>query len=209
MPSKEEFAQPELGMGADHTEDDPPGFLITSTQLGAPMPPASGDNEAPPDLTASVQEAGEPIGADAEESSARKISDPVALEVEFEDGPPRRSDPAIEAFRRYVTEAQELEKFRRYFPEIRGLASFDDIPFGLIIRGELTAIFQRHPSYHPTIVDEFRAEFASRQGKTAPDLSSLVSALEARMDALNARLGEQSAPASNRPRRPTPYKPRG
>jgi hypothetical protein len=95
---------------------------------------------------------------------------------------------------------------RRNLAEVRGLALFDDIPFGLTVRGEVAVIFQRHPSYRPAIVDEVRANFASRQGKAAPDLASRVSELEARVEAMNARLDEQSALGSNRPKRPTPYK---
>jgi hypothetical protein len=98
------------------------------------------------------------------------------------------------------------DRFRRYFSDIRGLAFFDDIPFALIIRGQLTAVFQRNPAFRPVIADAFRAEFASRQGKAAPDLAGRVSELEARLEAMNARLDEQSALGSNRPKRPTPYK---
>jgi hypothetical protein len=95
---------------------------------------------------------------------------------------------------------------RKNLTEVRGLALFDDIPFGLTIRGEVAVIFQRHPSYRPAIVDEVRGKFASRQGKAPPDLASRVSILEAQVKALVARLDEQSALGSNVPRRPTPYK---
>ena len=82
---------------------------------------------------------------------------------------------------------------RKNLTEVRGLALFDDIPFGLTVRGEVAVIFQRHPSYRPAIVDEVRTKFASQQGKAAPDLAGRVSVLEAQVKALVARLDEQSA----------------
>lgn len=95
---------------------------------------------------------------------------------------------------------------RKNLTEARGLALFDDIPFGLTVRGEVAVIFQRHPSYRPAIVDEVRAEFASRQGNVAPDLASRVSALEARVDAMSARLAERPpAGGSSRPKGPAPH----
>jgi hypothetical protein len=85
------------------------------------------------------------------------------------------------------------DRFRRYFGEIRALALFDDIPFGLIISGNLVAIFQRHPGYRSAVADEFRAEFAERQGKAPPDLPQRVSVLETAVESLGAKLDDLSA----------------
>jgi hypothetical protein len=99
--------------------------------------------------------------------------------------------------------------FRRHMSEVRGLALFDDIPFGLTIRGQLVAVFQRHPAYRPLIVDQVRAKFASLPGASGPDFSHRISALEAAVEALKARLDNQPAsirPTSMRPRNPSPEK---
>ena len=85
------------------------------------------------------------------------------------------------------------DRFRRHIGEIRGLALFDDIPFGIVICGDLVAIFQRHPGYRPAVADEIRAEFAKRQGKAPPDLLNRVSVLEAAVERLIAKLDDQSA----------------
>ena|SRR5947209_1604613 len=84
------------------------------------------------------------------------------------------------------------DKFRRYFSEIRGLALFDDIPFALVIRGELVAVFQRHPTYRPVIAGEFRAEFAKRQAHSSSDLPDRISAIEQHVETLRAKLEDQS-----------------
>jgi hypothetical protein len=91
--------------------------------------------------------------------------------------------------------------FRKNFTEVRFLALFDDIPFGLSNRGQLVAIFQRHPSYRPSVVDQVRAKFASNQGASTPDLNQRVSALEATVQALSARLDNQAAPLRPMPMR--------
>lgn len=85
------------------------------------------------------------------------------------------------------------DRFRRYFGDIRGLAYYDDIPFGLESRGELLAIFQRYPGFRPTVPDAFRAEFASNRGKGSLDAEQRIAALEATMEKLSARLDDQAA----------------
>jgi hypothetical protein len=97
--------------------------------------------------------------------------------------------------------------FRRHMSEVRGLALFDDIPFGLTIRGQLVAVFQRHPEYRPLIVDQVRAKFASLRGASSPDLTHRISALEAAVEALKARLDNQPTPIRPTPIRPTPIRP--
>ena len=85
------------------------------------------------------------------------------------------------------------DRFRRHIGEYRGLALFDDIPFGLVIRGELTAIFQRDPGYDPSVVNEARAEFARRQGKPSTDALNRIAVLEAAFERFGAKLDDHSA----------------
>jgi hypothetical protein len=54
-----------------------------------------------------IQQATKP--SDAPICSARNIPDPATADPRFEEGPPRRNDPSIEAFSRHVAEGQRLE----------------------------------------------------------------------------------------------------
>jgi hypothetical protein len=85
------------------------------------------------------------------------------------------------------------DEFRRHFPEIRALVRIDDVPFGIVVRGELLAIFQRHPTYRPTAADRYRKEFLERQGESPTDLRTRVAALETELTALTVKLGNQAA----------------
>jgi hypothetical protein len=85
------------------------------------------------------------------------------------------------------------DKFRRYFGDVRWHAFVDDIPFGIEMRGELVAVFQRCPEVRAPVSDAFRAEYARRQGNATSDLNRRVAALEAAVAALSARLGGSDA----------------
>jgi hypothetical protein len=78
------------------------------------------------------------------------------------------------------------DRFRRKSAEIRALVRVDDVPFGILVRRELQAIFQRHPSYTPTDMEQYRAEFNARQAKAGQDVGDLSRALENRITAVEA-----------------------
>lgn len=85
------------------------------------------------------------------------------------------------------------DKFRRYLGDIRALAFLDDIPFGIELRGQLTAVFQRRAGVRPTVAEAFRAEFARRQGDVPPDLLHQLAAVQAAVEKLSARVDDQQA----------------
>ena len=78
------------------------------------------------------------------------------------------------------------DRFRRKSAEIRALVRVDDVPFGILVGRELRAIFQRHPSYTPTDIQQYRAEFNAHQAKAGQDVGDLSRALENRMTTLEA-----------------------
>jgi hypothetical protein len=84
------------------------------------------------------------------------------------------------------------DKFRKYFSEVRALALHEDIPFGLMVHGNLIAIFQRDPDYRFAKADEFRAEFKRRGGKRPSDLSRRILALETEVAALSVKMDDIS-----------------
>jgi hypothetical protein len=57
----------------------------------------------------SVEAMPEAAPADPEKSSARKISDATPAEQEFEEGPPRHRNPAIDTFKAIFAEARQIE----------------------------------------------------------------------------------------------------
>jgi hypothetical protein len=85
------------------------------------------------------------------------------------------------------------DEFRRHFSEIRALVRIEDVPFGIVVRGDLIAVFQRHPTYRPSAADRYRAEFLDRQGEPASDLTVRVAILEATLTAVSAEMGDQAA----------------
>jgi len=93
---------------------------------------------------------------------------------------------------------------RQNLTEARGFALYRDVPFALTVRGEVAVIFQRHPSYQ--FEDKILAEIVNREVNAAPDLASEVAELKAQVAAIKARLDQQPASGSGRPKRPTPYK---
>jgi hypothetical protein len=146
------------------------------------------------DLAAEVRQTGVAIGVYA-----------VAGQPRYQLAPEAALDPArVQSCVRIGP-----DKFRRHIGEYRGLALFDDIPFGLVIRGELVAVFQRDPGYDPAVIDEVRAEFARRQGKPSADLPSRIAVLEATVKRLGARLNEQLRVDSTTQRTQAPKKTRG
>jgi hypothetical protein len=84
-------------------------------------------------------------------------------------------------------------EFRRHSSEIRALVRIDDVPFGIIVRGELTAIFQRHPTYRPVAADRYRKEYLTGQTEASNDLDVRIYALEAEMVAFGAAIDEHAA----------------
>jgi hypothetical protein len=68
------------------------------------------------------------------------------------------------------------DRFRRDFGDIRVLAFYDDIAFGIEIRGQLAAVFERCRNVRPRIGDEFRAQWGA-----ASDLNIRVTNLEQAM----------------------------
>jgi hypothetical protein len=91
----------------DFVELEPPNGAPTDPHGG--VPPSSGPVDAPLGEDGSAAQA-EPEGpaADSEKWSARDISDPTPVELEFEDGP--RRDPLVEAFKRHSGKVQRLEE---------------------------------------------------------------------------------------------------
>ena len=80
------------------------------------------------------------------------------------------------------------DEFRRHFSEIRALVRIDDVPFGVVVRGELTAIFRRHPEYRPAAAERYREEFVTHQNEAPNNLDVRVKALEAKVTAISAKL---------------------
>ena|SRR5437868_13055774 len=80
------------------------------------------------------------------------------------------------------------DRFRRDFGDIRALTFYDDMAFGIEIRGELAAVFERCRNVRPRIGDEFRAEWGA-----AADLNIKVTNLEQAVAALTARLAALEA----------------
>jgi hypothetical protein len=85
------------------------------------------------------------------------------------------------------------DEFRRHFSEIRALVRVEDVPFGIIVRGQVAAVFQRHPTYRPTAAEEYRAEFVARQGEAPDDLGVRLRAIEEKLTAVGAQLADQAA----------------
>jgi hypothetical protein len=79
------------------------------------------------------------------------------------------------------------DEFRRKSGEIRALVRLEDVPFGILIRKEVKAIFQRHPSYRPTAAERYREEYLARQGKMRNELGDSLRSLEARMSAIELK----------------------
>jgi hypothetical protein len=76
------------------------------------------------------------------------------------------------------------DEFRRHFSEIRALVRIANVPFGIVVRGELTAIFQRHPRYHPGAAQRYQAEFLARQNGAPDDLRNWLTAVDNKLAAL-------------------------
>jgi hypothetical protein len=85
------------------------------------------------------------------------------------------------------------DEFRRHSSEIRALVRIDDVPFGVVVRGELKAIFRRHPTYRPAAADRYRREFLAHQTEAPDDLRGRVTDLETRVTHLTSKLDEQVA----------------
>jgi hypothetical protein len=85
------------------------------------------------------------------------------------------------------------DEFRRHSSDIRALARVDDVPFGIVVRGQLMAIFARHPQYRSDAATRFRDEFLARQSKAPGDLGDRVNALSAKVATVGAILEEHTA----------------
>jgi hypothetical protein len=85
------------------------------------------------------------------------------------------------------------DEFRRGSSEIRALVRINDVPFGIVVRGELTAIFRRHPTYRPALADRYWGEFLARKAEAPNDLAVRVNALEEKVAELTAKFDEHVA----------------
>jgi hypothetical protein len=104
-------------------EMEPPNGAPTDPHGG--LPPSSGTVDARLDEYGSAAQAvPEGPAADSEKWSARDILAPTPVELEFEDGPPRRDDPLVDAFKRHFADAQRLEEeIAREEARLEGMSS--------------------------------------------------------------------------------------
>jgi hypothetical protein len=97
----------------------------------------------------------------------------------------------VEAERARACVRIKPDEFRRHFSEIHALVRIENVPFGIVVRGELTAIFQRHPTYRPTAAERYQAEFLARQNDASDDLWNRLTAVDNKLAAFEARLVDQ------------------
>jgi hypothetical protein len=61
------------------------------------------------------------------------------------------------------------DEFRRHSTDIRALVRLHDMPFGLVIRGELTAVLRRHPTYRPRNAERYLAHLRAHASRDLPN----------------------------------------
>lgn len=101
------------------------------------------------------------------------------------------------------------DEARRNWSDIHALARLDGITFGIVVGGEVAAVFGRHPSYVPETATEYRRQFEARRVVTRePTVNERLTVIESHLRelALNSQRKRRKTKAPIAPGEPSPDK---